>query len=253
MKERENRSVVDYNFCRMMNAPKMKHNSSIEWTSRIIGFIWAFLTTCFAVLDIFIFVQPQWIGDTLSSPRAGHFGLYSYCISTISDYEFDCQGTWTSFGTILSTPFAVATFFVGLSILLILICLALFVIFLFLHARLVYFICASIQLICAVCLFVALVIYPSGFNNDTIRFVCGQNVNDFYMDTCQIRWGYILAIIAFFNILILAILAFLLGLKQPSEETMREAIHEKHAVSKYGELNETLDDRIYSQQTLQRR
>ncbi|CAF3071258.1 unnamed protein product [Rotaria socialis] len=228
-------------------------NTSYIWTSRIIGFIWAFLTACFAILDVFIFVQPQWIGDTLVSPRAGHFGLYSYCVSTIADYEFNCQGTWTDFETILNAPFAVATFFVGFSILLIFICLGLFIVFLFLRARLVYFICAIIQMICAICLFIAIIIYPSGFDDETIRLVCGQNVNDFNIDTCQMRWAYILAIIAFCNILILSMLAFLLGLKQPNVETTRKQIHQKHVVSKYGELNEAFDERTYSQQTIQRR
>ncbi|CAF4880588.1 unnamed protein product [Rotaria sp. Silwood1] len=237
----------------MMKTITTKQNSSYKWASRIIGFVWAFLTACFAILNIFIFVQPQWIGDTLSSPRAGHFGLYSYCVSTISDYEFDCQGTWTNFGTILNAPFAVATFFVGFSVLLILICLALFIVFLFLRARLVYFICALIQMICAICLLIAVIVYPAGFDNDTIRSVCGQNVNEFYIDTCQIRWAYILAIIAFFNILILAILAFLLGMKQPNIETKRKVINQKHVVSKYGELNDAFEDRTYSEQTIQRR
>ncbi|CAF4320983.1 unnamed protein product, partial [Rotaria magnacalcarata] len=93
-------------------------------------------------------------------------------------------------------------------------------------------------MICAICLFIAIIIYPSGFDDETIRLVCGQNVNDFNIDTCQMRWAYILAIIAFCNILILSMLAFLLGLKQPNVETMRKQIHQKHIVSKYGELNE---------------
>ncbi|CAF1103896.1 unnamed protein product [Adineta steineri] len=221
---------------------------SFKWIWRIVGFVWAFLTGCFAIINIFVFVQPQWIGDTLASPRAGHFGLYSYCVSTISDYDFDCQGTWTNFGTILNAPFAVATFFVGFSALLILICLGLFILFLFINARLVYFICALIQIICAICLLIALIIYPSGFDNEIIRSVCGSNVNDFYIDTCQVRWAYILAIIAFFNILILAILAFLLGMKQPNIETEKEAINPKYVASKYGELNEAFEDRTYSEQ-----
>ncbi|UJR36088.1 hypothetical protein I4U23_028823 [Adineta vaga] len=225
-------------------------NSSFKWTSRIIGFVWIFLTGCFAILNIFIFVQPQWIGDTIASPRAGHFGLYSYCISTINDYEFDCQGTWMNFNTILSAPFAVATFFVGFSALLILICLALFTLFLFVRARLVYFICSLIQIICSICLLIALIVYPSGFDHDTIRTVCGSNVNDFNLDTCQIRWAYILAIVACGNVSFLASLGFFLGMKQPKTDSMQEAINPNHILSKYGELNEAFDDRTLSEQIL---
>jgi hypothetical protein len=234
----------------MMKSIQSKQSSSFKWTSRIVGFVWAFLTACFAILNIFIFVQPQWIGDTLSSPRAGHFGLYSYCVSTITDYDFDCQGTWMNFGSILNAPFAVATFFVGFSALLILLCLALFILFLFLRARLIYFICAFIQIICAIFLLIALFVYPSGFDNDTIRSVCGTNVNDFNLDTCQIRWAYILAIIAFFNVSILALLALFLGMKQPKNETMQEVMNANDIISKYGELNEALDDRTLSEQTI---
>jgi hypothetical protein len=233
-----------------MNTTKQKQNSSFKWTSRIIGFVWIFLTACFAILNIFILIQPQWIGDTLSSPRAGHFGLYSYCISTISDYDFDCQGIWLNFGKILNAPFAVATFFVGFSVILILICLALFILFLFIRPRLVYFICALLQIICSVCLLIALIVYPSGFDNDTIRTVCGSNVSDFYLDTCQIRWAYILAIIAFFNVTILALLGFFLGIKQPKNTTIKDVMNPNHTISKYGELNEAFDDRTLSKQTI---
>ncbi len=231
-----------------MNATEPKQSSSLKWTSRIIGFVWAFLTACFAILNIYIFAQPQWIGDTLESPRAGHFGLYSYCVSTVTDYDFDCRGTWTNFGTILNAPFAVATFFVGFSILLILICLGLFILFLFLRARLVYFICALIQIICTICLFIALIIYPSGFDNDTIRLVCGSNVNDYYIDTCQVRWAYVLAIIAFLNILILAIFAFLLAVNQPNDEPTQQSINSKPIPSRYGEINGAFDNRTFPEQ-----
>ena len=203
------------------------------------------MTSCFAILNIYVFVQPQWIGDTLSSPRAGHFGLYSYCVSTTTDYDFDCQGTWTNFSTILNAPFAVATFFVGFSILLILICLGLFVLFIFIRARLVYFICALIQITCAICLFIALIIYPSGFDNDIIRSVCGSTVNDYYIGNCQVRWAYILGILAFFNVLILAIFAFLLAIKQPTVNTIEQTIIPP---PKFGEINQA-----FNEHTLQRR
>ena len=227
-----------------------KQNSTFKWVARMISFIWILLTACFSILNIFIFVQPQWIGDTLSSPRAGHFGLYSYCTSTITDYQFNCQGTWTNFETILNVPFAVATFSVGLSVLLILFCLAMFTLFLFLRPHLVYFICALIQMICSICLLIALVVYPSGFDDDTIRTVCGFNVNNFQLDTCQIRWAYILGIVAFFSASTLAAVGFFLGIKQSEYRTMREVINSNHVISKYDELNEATDDRTLSEQTM---
>lgn len=233
-----------------MKSAAQKQDSSLKWISRIIGFVWIFLTACFAILNIFVFVQPQWIGDTLSSPRAGHFGLYSYCVSTISDYDFDCRGLWLNFGAVLNAPFAVATFFVGFSAILILACLLLFILFIFLSPRLVYFLCAFLQTICSVCLLIALIVYPAGFDNDTIRQVCGPNANEFYLDTCQVRWAYILAMIAFGNVLILAILGFFLGTRQPKAERTKEIMNPNYAVSKYGELNEAFDERTLSEPTL---
>lgn len=200
-----------------MKPIQQRASPSFKWTSRTIGFLWAFLTGCFAIINIFVFVQPQWIGDTLESPRAGHFGLYSYCVSTVTDYEFDCQGTWTNFNTILNAPFAAATFFVGFSALLILICLGLLTFFFFLTARSVYLICGLIQTVCAISLLIGIIIYPAGFDNDLIRYVCGPNANDYFIDTCQVRWAYILAIIGFFNVSLLAVLAFFLGWRQPNE------------------------------------
>lgn len=227
-----------------------KLSSSYKWTLRIIGFIWMFLTACFAILNIFVFVQPQWIGDTLSSPRAGHFGLYSYCVSTISDFEFDCQGTWTNFSTLLNIPFKTATFFVGFSVLLILICLLLFTLFIFLPTRIVYFIAAVIQFICAICLLIAIIIYPFGFDDNKVRFVCGLEANDYNIGTCQIRWAYILAVIALFNVSVLGLLGLFLALKQPKPDTMQEVVNPNHVVSKYGELHEAIDDRTFSEQTI---
>ena len=223
------------------------NQSSFKWTSRIIGLVWAILTGCFAILNIFVFVQPQWIGDTLSSSRAGYFGLYSYCVSEMNDFEFNCQGTWSDFHAILNIPFTIATLCVGVSILSIFACLTSFLLFLCCRTRRVYFICALLQTICSICLLVAVIVYPYGLDNDTVRAVCGADAHDFFLDTCQIRWAYILAIIGFVNVLILAILAFVLGMKQPASETMTEVTNPRHMMSKYGQLNEGFDDRTLTE------
>jgi len=40
------------------------------------GLSWALFTLCFLIINIIVFVEPQWIGDTLSSPGVGYVGLY---------------------------------------------------------------------------------------------------------------------------------------------------------------------------------
>lgn len=222
-------------------------SSSFRWTSIIIGFVWSLLTGCFAILNIYIFVQPQWIGDTLSSPRAGYFGLYSYCISENNDFEFDCQGTWTNFRTIVSVPFIIATFFVGLSVLLIVTCLTLFLLFFCFRARFVYFICACLQTCCAISLLVALIVYPFGLDNDAVREVCGVSVTKYYLNTCQIRWAYILGIVGFFNATILALLALFLASKQIESEMMTEVTNPMHLASNYGKSIDNFEDRTISE------
>ncbi|XP_069971348.1 LHFPL tetraspan subfamily member 3 protein [Penaeus vannamei] len=37
--------------------------------SKAIGVLWGVFTICFAIINIVVFVQPQWIGDTLDSKR----------------------------------------------------------------------------------------------------------------------------------------------------------------------------------------
>ena len=43
------------------------------------GLSWALFTLCFLIINIIVFVEPQWIGDTLSSPGVGYVGLYKVC------------------------------------------------------------------------------------------------------------------------------------------------------------------------------
>jgi LHFPL tetraspan subfamily member protein len=213
----------------------------------MISVIWSIFTVFFAILNIFIFLQPYWIGDSLSSSRTGHFGLYSYCIGEIDDYELDCLGNWFNFNHILNIPFAIATIAVGISILLILICLVYSLFLICCCTQKIYFICALLQGLCAFCLLTSIIIYPSGFDNDTIRDVCGNEVQEYYLDTCQIRWAYILAIIGFFNVCILAIVALFLAIEQRQSRLMHEVINPLHITSKYNQLTETFDERTLTE------
>ncbi|CAF1334109.1 unnamed protein product [Didymodactylos carnosus] len=195
---------------------KVNYRNTYIRNSRAIGVLWGLFTACFAILNIVVFLQPQWIGDTLQSPTAGHFGLYEYCLVSYNDinYESNCKGTWSNFKTILNPPFAAATFFVGLS------------------SRIVYIICGCLQLLCTICLIIGVIIYPSGFDNEIVRSVCGQEAKDYNAGLCQIRWAYIVAIISIFDVLLLSILAFTLALKQP-----KNVIVTNDADTKYGQLN----------------
>lgn len=64
---------------------------------------------------------------------------------------------------------------------------------------------------------VACVIYPIGFDDPDVRRVCGRESEAYFMDECQIRWAYILAIVLIFDALILAALAFVIAARQAKE------------------------------------
>lgn len=60
-------------------------------------------------------------------------------------------------------------------------------------------------------MFLGSVIYPVGWDNENVRRICGQDAGRFLIGNCAVRWAYILAIIGIFDVLILAILAFVMA------------------------------------------
>ena len=67
-------------------------------------------------------------------------------------------------------------------------------------------------------MFLACVIYPSGWENDELQKICGESSGKYRMGDCNIRWAYILAILGIFDAAILAILAFFLASKRAKIE-----------------------------------
>ncbi|KAG8516874.1 LHFPL tetraspan subfamily member 4 protein [Galemys pyrenaicus] len=68
-------------------------------------------------------------------------------------------------------------------------------------------------------------IFPDGWDAETIRDMCGTKTGKYSLGDCSVRWAYILAIIGILNALILSFLAFVLGNRQtdlPQEELKQE-------------------------------
>lgn len=68
-------------------------------------------------------------------------------------------------------------------------------------------------------------IFPDGWDAETIRDMCGAKTGKYSLGDCSVRWAYILAIIGILNALILSFLAFVLGNRQtdlPPEELKQE-------------------------------
>ncbi|CAM4623010.1 unnamed protein product [Leuciscus chuanchicus] len=129
-------------------ASKIYHDNYMR-NSRAIGVLWAIFTICFATINVVVFIQPYWIGDSVSTPHAGYFGLFHYCVGDgNSNRELICQGTFSDFSSIPSGAFKAASFFVLLSMVLILSCIGCMALFFFCNTATVYKTCAWMQLLC---------------------------------------------------------------------------------------------------------
>ncbi|KAM6978005.1 LHFPL tetraspan subfamily member 4 protein-like [Aplochiton taeniatus] len=196
-------------------ASKIYHDSYMRNTSAI-GVLWAIFTICFAIVNVVVFIQPYWIGDSMSTPQAGNFGLFQYCVGIGSPHhrELVCQGSFSDFSSIPSGAFKAASVFVLLSMVLILSCIACMAFFFICNAASVYKTCAWMQLLCAVCLILGCIIFPNGWDAEVIRDMCGEQTGKYTLGECSIRWAYILAIMGILDALILSFLAFVLGNRQ---------------------------------------
>ncbi|ETE73555.1 Lipoma HMGIC fusion partner-like 4 protein, partial [Ophiophagus hannah] len=66
----------------------------------------------------------------------------------------------------------------------------------------------------ALCLVLGCMIFPDGWDSETVRDMCGEKTGKYSLGDCSVRWAYILAIIGILNALILSFLAFVLGNRQ---------------------------------------
>lgn len=128
-------------------AAKIYHTNYVR-NSRAIGVLWAIFTICFAIINVVVFIQPYWVGDSVNTPKPGYFGLFHYCVgSGLAGRELSCRGSFTDFSTIPSGAFQAAAFFVLLSMVLTLGCITCFALFFFCNTATVYKICAWMQLL----------------------------------------------------------------------------------------------------------
>jgi len=196
--------------------------------SRAIAILWGVFTVCSAILNIVVFISPQWVGDTELSKGPGHFGLWKFCtvLSSSSDGSQDaalygtggdaggsvlCIGDLNNFSSVLSPAFRAATVFVGLSVIVIVLCVLAFLLFLPMRSDSVFEICGTMQFLSGICLAIGILSFPAGWDNDHVRGICGPHSADYGLGDCGVRWAFVLAVIAFFDCWILGILAFTLA------------------------------------------
>ncbi|KAH9381244.1 hypothetical protein HPB48_014445 [Haemaphysalis longicornis] len=116
--------------------------------SKAIGVLWAVFTICFAIINVVVFIQPHWLGDTKESRGTGHFGLWQYCHLIQDGQDVTCQGRLDDFSSIPSAAFRAATVFVGLSVVMVLLCICCMLLFFVFHSSTVFHICGWMQVFC---------------------------------------------------------------------------------------------------------
>ena len=122
------------------------YTSNYLRSSKAVGVLWGVFTFCFAIIDVVVFIQPQWIGDTVESKGTGYFGLWKHCSLVQGGQEIICKGQLEDFSTILNPAFRAATVFVGLSVVVILLCLCSMLFFFFFSSSTVFHICGWLQI-----------------------------------------------------------------------------------------------------------
>ncbi|KAM8884031.1 LHFPL tetraspan subfamily member 3 protein isoform 2-T2 [Synchiropus picturatus] len=192
------------------------YQSNYERNSRAIGVLWAIFTILFAIVNVVCFIQPYWIGDGADTPQAGHFGLFHYCIGNGLSRDLTCQGSLAELSSIPAAAFQAASFFIGMSMVLVLSCIGCFTLFFFCSTGTVYKTCGWMQLAAGTCLILGCMIYPDGWDSDEVKRMCGERTDKYTLGACSVRWAYILAIMGILDALILSFLAFVLGNRQDS-------------------------------------
>lgn len=189
---------------------KIKHTNYVRNT-RAIVVLWAIFVVIYLVLNIVVFLQPQWIGDTGDSAVAGFFGLWEYCQESGPGLGYTCDGDFLDWNSMLNDSFKATSMMVGISCILFLISIGCFVLFCLLNTATVLRVCAWFQVIAGILMFLSCVVFPSGWDHSEIKHVCGPQADGYELGTCSLRWGYVLAIVLIFDAFILAILAFVLA------------------------------------------
>ncbi|XP_042235487.1 LHFPL tetraspan subfamily member 3 protein-like [Homarus americanus] len=193
--------------------------------SKAIGVLWGVFTICFAIINIVVFVQPQWIGDTQDSKGTGYFGLWKWCAGGREGTELECTGKLDDFTTLLNIPSKAATILVGLSVVITLLCICSMLLFFFFHSSTVFHMAGSMQLLSAILLLVGVVVFPAGWAAGEVRKVCGPTARQYNMGECEVRWAYILAIIGILDAAVLSALAFVLATRHVKLQAEPEPLY----------------------------
>lgn len=192
---------------------KLRHKNYVR-NSRAIVVVWAIFSCIFLILNIVVFAQPQWIGDSGNSAVPGFFGVWEYCVEDSVGDEFICSGDFLQWNEFLNDYFRAVAIMVGASCILFMLVIISFILFCLLNTATVLRICAWFQILSGLLLITSCIVYPGGWDHSKVRSVCGLGAGKYDIGVCEMRWAYALVIVLVFDAFILAILAFVLAAKQ---------------------------------------
>jgi len=177
-----------------------------------VGVIWSMASICLTILLVLVFLQDEWIGDTPVSKIPGKFGLWRWCAD--KDGVDTCRGDLSTFSSILSPAFRAATVFTGLSVVVTLLAILVWLTICCTSTLGLFKFSGVLQLLGGVFMLIVILSYPAGWDNANVISVCGPQADDFLLGTCDIRWTYMLAVVSCADSFLLGILALTLGYKQ---------------------------------------
>ena len=130
------------------------HHKYINY-HRAIAVMWGVLVVAFLIIALVCLIQPTWLGTEREAPGRGYFGLWRYYTTDVNSNQvvrITQTGSFLVFSDIPSAAFQAATVFVGLSVLLSIICILCFFLFICVSAKVVFIICGIILALIGTCL-----------------------------------------------------------------------------------------------------
>lgn len=180
-----------------------------------VGVVWAMASICLSILLVLVFLQDQWIGDTPQSEGPGHFGLWRWCSDSREGDGFNmCRGSLQDFSSIISPAFRAATVFTGLSVVVTVCAIIIWLAICFTSTKDLFKFSGVLQILSGLFMLIVILSYPAGWDNSHVVKVCGEEADDFSLGTCRLRWSYVLAVITCCDAFLLGTLALTLSSRQ---------------------------------------
>lgn len=125
-----------------------KYYVSYKRHSTAVALMWGIFTCGYVVLNVVAFIQPEWLQQT-DDPQTtpGYFGLYRRCWLMNRGSNLSCDGHFNDFTSIDNAAFKASTFFVGVSCLIVFLCICLFSLFFLIKHAIVYVVCGILQFV----------------------------------------------------------------------------------------------------------